>query len=247
MKYTKEFLETLSLESSSVSDMVRKLGLKPSGGQSQYLGKKLKQFEIDISHFNKGSHHKGRKRKWTWQEVLIKKEVVSRISTKILRTAMLESLIAHQCSECKLGPSWNNKSLCLQIDHINGDGTDNSRENLRFLCPNCHSQTENHGARNIKIKPKKSLCKECLTAEATRHSRLGLCKECSSKKRSQTCMKGVKKPSKEDLEREVNEFTWQNLGKKYGVSGNTIKRWVIEYNISHSPKPIKPPWGKRVS
>jgi hypothetical protein len=43
---------------------------------------------------------------------------------------------------CGQGPEWNGKTLVLQLDHENGDCTDNRLENLRFLCPNCHSQTE---------------------------------------------------------------------------------------------------------
>ncbi|AGL14805.1 helix-turn-helix domain-containing protein [Actinoplanes sp. N902-109] len=48
------------------------------------------------------------------------------------------------------GDSWNGKPITLQIDHINGRFLDCRAENLRFLCPNCHSQTPTHAGRNIK-------------------------------------------------------------------------------------------------
>jgi protein-arginine kinase activator protein McsA len=47
-------------------------------------------------------------------------------------------------------PEWNGQPLRLQIDHINGNPVDNRQENLRFLCPNCHSQTINFGTKNVK-------------------------------------------------------------------------------------------------
>jgi hypothetical protein len=49
-----------------------------------------------------------------------------------------------------IGPNWNNKGLVLQLDHINGVHNDNRVENLRILCPNCHSQTDTFCAKNIK-------------------------------------------------------------------------------------------------
>lgn len=46
------------------------------------------------------------------------------------------------CSVCDQNTIWNNKSLTLQLDHIDGNSDNNLPENLRLLCPNCHTQTE---------------------------------------------------------------------------------------------------------
>lgn len=54
-----------------------------------------------------------------------------------------------KCQICNLGTVWNGSYLCLQIDHINGINKDNRLENLRWICPNCHSQTSTFTGRNI--------------------------------------------------------------------------------------------------
>jgi hypothetical protein len=60
------------------------------------------------------------------------------LKKKLLAANLLED----KCDGCGLGPSWNGRKLTLQLDHIDGDRMNNARDNLRLLCPNCHSQTD---------------------------------------------------------------------------------------------------------
>lgn len=58
-----------------------------------------------------------------------------------------DQIIEYKCYECKI-TDWNNKPITLELDHINGVNNDHRLENLRFLCPNCHSQTDTYKGRN---------------------------------------------------------------------------------------------------
>ena len=53
----------------------------------------------------------------------------------------------YACSKCRIS-EWNNEPITLQVDHIDGNAGNNVPDNLRLICPNCHSQTPTFGARN---------------------------------------------------------------------------------------------------
>jgi hypothetical protein len=67
----------------------------------------------------------------------------------VKRDLLAAGILENRCGSCGLS-EWRGKPICIQIDHINGIRDDNRLENLRMLCPNCHSQTETFAARNIK-------------------------------------------------------------------------------------------------
>jgi len=71
----------------------------------------------------------------------------NKLKVKLLKSGQLKN----ECSICGIS-SWNGQKLVCELDHINGKRTDHRLENLRMLCPNCHSQTETFRAKNIKFR-----------------------------------------------------------------------------------------------
>lgn len=71
------------------------------------------------------------------------------VKSKHLRTVMLRNGVPYLCTLCGIDSTWNQQALVLQVDHKDGNCRNNKFENLRFLCPNCHSQTPTYGSRNM--------------------------------------------------------------------------------------------------
>jgi 5-methylcytosine-specific restriction endonuclease McrA len=151
MKYTREIIEDAVRNSTSYADVMRKLGIKCTGGNHGHIKGVIAKYGINTSHFlgrrtNCGASHTGGPARKSAREILTLNNPGS-ITTKAfqLRRALIEIGREYCCAECGLADFWNGKELTLQVDHINGDKHDNRPENLRFLCPNCHSQTQNWG------------------------------------------------------------------------------------------------------
>lgn len=155
-KYTRQLMAPIVASSTSYYEVFRKLGLKPTGSANGRIRKIVQVLGLDTSHFlgmgsNRGPDRKGGPKRLSWEQILVldrndgRKEKVN-----VLRRALIESGILEKCESCGLGPEWEDRPLCLQIDHRNGDSLDNRPGNPRFLCPNCHSQTDTFGSGNVR-------------------------------------------------------------------------------------------------
>lgn len=144
VKYTKDILSEAIRKSESWAGVLRALGKKKlSGGLQEHLKRQAIKFGIKTDHFTGQGHNKGKlaNNRLSPEEVLVLREEGHRQKRHILWRCLLEIGRKNVCEECGLGPVWNEKGLVLQIDHVNGNFLDDRAENLRILCPNCHTQT----------------------------------------------------------------------------------------------------------
>ncbi|MGC4805187.1 HNH endonuclease signature motif containing protein [Micromonospora sp. DT233] len=149
-KYPPEALASAAAQARSVTEVMRLLGVRLSGGSHAHISRQLKRFGIDTSHFTGGAHNRGQHNIRVPAAALLvqRPEESRRIAGSRLKRALALIGLPEECEVCGTGPSWQGAPLTLHVDHINGDFLDNRPHNLRLLCPNCHSQTATYaGAR----------------------------------------------------------------------------------------------------
>lgn len=150
-KYTRELLEPIVLDSFSFGQVLRSLGLRPTGGNHRMIQARISAHGIATDHF--------RGQGWSRGQTKSSHTVVARIALRLTRPnsevfvrdspvicgyRLIRRLMKlgwkYECNECGI-VEWRGRRLQLHLDHRNGISNDNRFENLRLLCPNCHSQT----------------------------------------------------------------------------------------------------------
>ncbi|MGC9499750.1 HNH endonuclease [Streptomyces sp. WG7] len=131
--------------SSSYADVMRRLGLDVNDTNHRRVRRAADRLGLDTSHF--------RRRSWARPGRPAPEPVAPRVLIKLpldagrtnrtqLHRALTEIGVPYACETCGNSGEWRGQPITLQIDHVNGDWRDNRRENLRYLCPNCHALTE---------------------------------------------------------------------------------------------------------
>lgn len=146
-----QFVELLK-KSSTISEVLFKLGYTVKGNSWGYsqVKRRMDDLNLDYSIFKgKSAVIKTNKLNNVKKEDILK-ENCKHQRTVLRRYVIKNNLIPYKCSICGC-TEWQGKTLSLELDHINGINNDNRLENLRFLCPNCHSQTSTYGSRNQQL------------------------------------------------------------------------------------------------
>ena len=135
------------------------------------------------------------------------------------RKVLKHKLIQYKCEKCNNSGEWQGEVLVLQLDHKNGINNDNRLENLRFLCPNCHTQTNTFTSKTNHF----CLCGKKILKESK------LCVQCSGKIVGKRKIKIVSKEFYFELLQNIETIGYRKTGEKYGVSNTTVKRWIKNF------------------
>ena len=238
MKIKKEDISEIIKKSISIADVLRALNLLPRGSNYKTIKKYIKLYELDTSHFLGQSHLKGKTRINVKIKPLENYLIVdSPLDPSFLKKRLIrENILEYKCNECAI-TIWNNKNIVLHLDHINGINDDHRLENLRLLCPNCHSQTPTYCGRNAKHKNVRAItnnkCKACLKSIDLYST---YCRKCVAT-HDPNCIKThatkINWLPTDQLIKLVDELGYVGVGKQLGVSGNAIKKRIRNHPLTN--------------
>ena len=151
-RYTQEEFIQAWLNSKTLGEVARRLGCNHSGGGYVVLRRAAQELNLSTAHMidyglNTGPGYNHFKF-IPLSEILVENSTytsIARLKIRLLREGLLEARC--YAEDCGL-TEWKGKPISLQLDHINGNNFDHRIENLRLLCPNCHSQTDTFAGKN---------------------------------------------------------------------------------------------------
>jgi DNA-directed RNA polymerase subunit RPC12/RpoP len=220
----KDFTELVQSSKTRV-EIMEKLGLVVSGGSIQTLNDRLMSLGLFKALHERSLMDRRLQLSALHQQTSIPLEKILVVGSKAHGQTLLHRLVkaglkSNVCVICGQEPFWNGKPLVLQLDHKNGEHSDNRLENLQIVCPNCHTQTNTFCGKHKSTKIYK-----CIRCGNTVTKKARLCKKCASDD-----MRRVKRPELNELLNSVNELGYKGTGRKYGVIDNTIRKWIRYYN-----------------
>jgi len=245
-----DFIEAVRT-SFSIRETLHKLGLAPVGGAYRTFYIRVKRLNIDTSHFTGQGHLKNKNHNWSSKISL--DQLLTANSSKVLgahfkKRLLAEGFLKNICYKCGLKDFWCGQPIVLHIDHINGDHFDHRLENLRLLCPNCHSQTPTYCSKNFEIKYSKikngnfvpqERIKCLLCNKELKDNRSTYCIKCynGNRRKLQSSRETATKiiwPSLEELESKLKNMSYAALGRELGVSDNAIRKHIQNQKLKSS-------------
>jgi hypothetical protein len=234
--FTKEQLETAVAASKSGSETLRRLGLRAAGGNHRTLNKYVALWGISTEHFDPSwamRSRKGSARK-PLEEILVASSTYSRGHLK--ERLYDEGVKKRRCELCGQTDEWRGGRMALILDHINGVADDNRIENLRIVCPNCAATFDTHCGRSNRRPPVERGCARCGKAFRVRYRTHRYCSRACGTRASRRS-RGVPQPQRRAVARppllrlreDVEQLGFAGTGRKYGVSDNAVRKWLVWY------------------
>lgn len=164
--FTKETLEDFVKNSISINEVGKKCGYaEGSGSGAAAIKEMIKFYHFDTSHFaelNGVPHNKGQHDYTRFQDGHY-------LKPDHMKSVLIDLRGGHKCENCK-NEMWQGQPIPLEVHHIDGNNMNNSLENLRLLCPNCHALTDNYRTKNKNPKEKRNEISEENFKEALEQS-----------------------------------------------------------------------------
>lgn len=218
--------------SNSIKECFVKMGLRPSGSSYRIFYKACEEHGI-VPPKATAAHRLSlgqSKRTRSLEEILIENSTYSTAS--LMKRIIDANLLEEECDHCGVGPIWNGKLLRLQVDHINGISNDHRIENLRLLCPNCHSQTDTWCGKNTKKKRHPGNCINCDSVISWNSTK---CKSCVNLDKNTR----IVWPSDSDLIKRLVTSNFSFLARELGVSDNAIRKRLKVRGLLGASYPIR--------
>ena len=237
-RFTEDQLRAAIAAARSWAETLRLLRYRSAGGNWKTLQKYAALWDISTDHFDPYAAsveglRRSHKRSIPLAEVLVENSTYGRAHVK--RRLLDEGLKARRCESCGQGEHWYGRKLALILDHVNGVPNDHRLENLRILCPNCAATLDTHCGRKNRRPPRQ--CAFCGSDFRPRYRKQRYCSRDCGQRVAWTNRKSqrkVERPPYEQLLAEIKATSYRAVGRTYGVTDNTIRKWVRQYRREHA-------------
>jgi hypothetical protein len=216
---------------------LRKLGLRPAGGNHRTLHKLIAQYGISTDHFDPNWTRRGSRRSQAipLEEILVDGSIYNRRDLK--RRLYEAGLKERNCEMCGQGETWHGRAMSLILDQINGAATDNRFTNLRIVCPNCAATLDTHCGRKNRVAAEPRGCLHCGGRFIPRYDAQRYCSQpcgvhSKGPRQPRPERRKVARPAYDQLREELRTMSVCAVGRKYGVSDNAVRKWVRWYEAA---------------